>query len=115
MKLQHVQESFYKTFEQEFGRVLSSFEVQQLLDWCTQYREELILQALYEAVISNKRNMRYIDRILFNWEKLGIRTKHEAIEYSKKFRERAFKDTVQAADEDRKVVDQSIFYNWLEE
>ena len=115
------QKNLFSIFEQEFGRPLSPIEFQQLLDWAAEYREELILQALTEAVIAGKRNMRYIDRILLNWQKEDIRTRHEAIDYSKGFRQHAMScvkkcvgDT-NAAGMDERVYPKPIFYNWLEE
>ena len=118
--MNHAQKSLFVTFEQEFGRPLSPIEFQQLLDWAAEYREELIIQALTEAVIANKRNFRYIDRILLNWQRENIRTRHEAIEYSKRFRLHALgsmKHMVQenVADTAERTYPKPIFYNWLEE
>ena len=38
----------------------------------------IIKSALREAVISGKLNFRYIDRILFDWKKNGIKTIEQA-------------------------------------
>ncbi|MGL4520958.1 MAG: DnaD domain-containing protein, partial [Bacilli bacterium] len=38
------------------------------------YNEPLVQRALKEAVLLGKLNLRYIDRILFNWKKRGLNT-----------------------------------------
>ena len=78
----------YKQMEQEFGRPLSPIEGETLSMWLDQdqHQPELIFAALKEAVISGKLNFRYIDRILFEWKKNGIRTTDQARAHSEKFR-----------------------------
>ncbi|WYP28302.1 DnaD domain-containing protein [Alkalihalobacillus sp. FSL W8-0930] len=78
----------YKQVEQEFGRPLSPIEGETLSMWIDQdkHQPELIFAALKEAVISGKLNFRYIDRILFEWKKNGIRTPEQARTHSEKFR-----------------------------
>ena len=43
-----------------------------------QHHPNLIQAALREAVMSGKLNFRYIDRILFEWKKNGIKTVDQA-------------------------------------
>lgn len=78
----------YQQVEQEFGRPLSPIEAETLSMWIDQdqHAPELIYAALKEAVISGKLNFRYIDRILFEWKKIGIRTIKQAKAHSEKFR-----------------------------
>ena len=62
--------------EKEFGRTLSSIEYEIIKSWRETYNnDELILEALKEAVLNGVANLRYIDRILAEWNKKGIRTK----------------------------------------
>ncbi|CAG9622618.1 DnaD domain-containing protein [Sutcliffiella rhizosphaerae] len=112
---QHEQEiNLYTIFEQEFGRPLSPFECESLSMWIDQdHHDPLIIKAaLREAVISGKLNFRYIDRILFEWKKNGIKTISQANEYGKKFRKNQQKThTTQP----KKTGNNTIpFYNWLE-
>ncbi|TSB46952.1 DnaD domain-containing protein [Alkalicoccobacillus porphyridii] len=78
----------YQQMEQEFGRPLSPIEGETLSMWIDQdqHAPELIFAALKEAVISGKLNFRYIDRILFEWKKNGIRSTEQAKSHSEKFR-----------------------------
>lgn len=80
----------FALFEQEFGRPLSPLEYEKIVRWIDedQYREELIREALREAVLSAKFNFKYIDRILFEWQKNNIRTLQELNVYREQFRNR---------------------------
>lgn len=64
-------------FEKEFGRPLSPLEVDQLTKWRSELPEDLILEALTQAVIRNKRTLAYTGGILLNWHRAGIRTVDE--------------------------------------
>lgn len=109
-------ESLYTVFEQEFGRPLSPFECETLGIWMDQdhHDHEIIKAALRESVISGKLNFRYIDRILFEWKRKGIKTIEQAKQSSRQFRyaQGKSKPAADAASEpyQRKVP----FYNWLE-
>lgn len=64
----------YSIFETEFGRTLSPTETQIIGNWIeSDIPEELIKEALKEAVLSGVHNMRYIDKILFEWTKKGYK------------------------------------------
>ncbi|MBR2603618.1 MAG: DnaD domain protein [Bacilli bacterium] len=64
----------YSLFESEFGRTLSPTETQIIGNWIeSDIPEVLIKEALKEAVLSGVHNMRYIDKILFEWTKKGYK------------------------------------------
>ncbi|MGX7108558.1 DnaD domain-containing protein [Facklamia miroungae] len=67
-------------FEEEFGRSLSSVELEMLHQWIQKegYQPDLVHQALKEAAIRQVFNLKYIDRILLNWQKQNIQTVDEA-------------------------------------
>ncbi|SFC26032.1 DNA replication protein [Bacillus sp. UNCCL81] len=110
--IEQEEESIYLVFEKEFGRLLSPFEIETLTMWMDQddHNEKLIKTALKEAVISGKLNFRYIDRILFEWKKNGIKQVDQAMNYSKHFRK---KETREPQNE-TKYTGSIPFYNWLE-
>lgn len=106
-------ESLYTIFEQEFGRPLSPFECETLALWMDDEHEPAIIKAaLREAVISGKLNFRYIDRILFEWKKNGVRTIEQAREQTQKFR--AYQKRERKVEAAQPVKDVP-FYNWLEQ
>lgn len=67
-----------KTFEQELGRPLTAIECEVIDTWVSsKFSEEMILAAFKRGVMAGIRNFRYIDSILREWEKKGLRTLHE--------------------------------------
>ncbi|UQS83565.1 DnaD domain-containing protein [Bombilactobacillus thymidiniphilus] len=66
----------FQKIEVEFGRPLSPIERQTIQEWLTQdhYDPELITLALREAVLNQVYSLKYMDRILLNWEKHNIKT-----------------------------------------
>ncbi|GEC89927.1 MULTISPECIES: DnaD domain-containing protein [Brevibacillus] len=83
--------AIYARFEQAFGRPLAPFELENIHMWTEQdgYQEELILTALREAATVGKLHIRYIDRILLEWQKQQITTVEQARLYSLNFRRQA--------------------------
>lgn len=77
----------FVSFEKEFARPLTPMECEMIAKWLDedQYGEKIILEALKEAVFSNKLSFRYIDRILFEWGKRGIQTIEQIKEHTKQF------------------------------
>jgi DNA replication protein len=56
-------------FQKEFKRTLSSTEMDKINDWVTRVDRAFIVHALREALMHNKVNFTYIDRILAQWQK----------------------------------------------
>ena len=68
----------FDIFEKEFGRTLSPMEYEIINAWKdSNIKEETILLALKEAVYNGVNNSRYIDKILSEWAKKGIKTKED--------------------------------------
>ena len=91
--------NLYDVFERELGRTISPMEYEIINSWKKDNSEELILLALKEAVYNNVSSMRYIDRIINNWNKKGIKTK-EDVEKSRKEFKKNKKDNVELFDYD---------------
>ncbi|HEY2421684.1 MAG TPA: DnaD domain-containing protein [Neobacillus sp.] len=105
----------YTCFEKEFGRPLSPFECETLAMWMDDdHHDPIIIKAsLREAVMSGKLNFRYIDRILFEWKKNGIKTIEQAKNHGRKFRQKQGQNSnVQEKPHQSSSVP---FYNWLEQ
>ncbi len=66
-----VSKDLFETFETEFGRPLSQKEMMAVSQWQQKYSTKTVIKALREAVIQEKLNINYIDRILENWRKNG--------------------------------------------
>ena len=77
--------TIYEVIEKEFGRTLSSIEYEIIRAWLDQnYSEELIREALKEAVLNGVSNLKYMDKILYEWEKNGIKTVKDVDRHRKK-------------------------------
>lgn len=99
-----INSDIFTTFETELGRTISPMEVQIIKEWLHNgLTEELIKEALKEAIINNVRNLKYVDRILFNWRSKGFKTKEDIIKDKKNYRKT------------QKKVEPIYDYNWLEE
>lgn len=67
--------NIYDIFESEFGRTISPMEYQIIGAWLDSgTSEETILLALKEATYNGVCNLRYIDKILSEWAKKGIKS-----------------------------------------
>lgn len=68
--------NIFDQFEKEFARTLSPMEYEIIGAWFEDgFNEETINLALKEAVYNGVNNLRYIDKILYEWKKKGIKTK----------------------------------------
>ena len=64
----------YALFERELGRTLSSYEYELINKWMEDgISDDIIKGALKEAILNNVRNFKYIDKIVYEWSKKGIK------------------------------------------
>ncbi|MFV0395924.1 MAG: DnaD domain protein [Coprobacillaceae bacterium] len=78
-EIEEVQEvSILEVYEAEFGRSLSPMELSYLRTWKEEfgYSDEMLIQALKEAVKSQVLSFRYMEAILNNWSKTGITSRY---------------------------------------
>ena len=94
--------NIFDIFEKEFGRTLSPIDYEIITDWQKNYNDEIILLALKEAVFNGVNNLRYIDKILIDWNKKGIKNEQDIINDRKSF---------QSKKQNKKLFD----YDWLNE
>ena len=74
----------YSKFEKEFGRTLSPVEYETINKWIENHIPiELIESALKEAILSGVNSIRYIDKILFEWNKKGYKSSNDIMNKSK--------------------------------
>ena len=61
-------DNIYQQFEKLLGRQLSPLEISKIREWVSYgYSDELIIDALKEALSKNKKTLRSVDKILLNW------------------------------------------------
>ena len=69
------QSNIFEVVEKEFGRTLSPMEYEIIKAWLdNDMSEDLINEAIKEATFNGVSNLRYIDKILYEWGKQGIKT-----------------------------------------
>lgn len=114
IQLQAEETDLYSCFENEFGRPLSPYECETLAMWMDDDHHDpvIIKAALRESVMSGKLNFRYIDRILFEWKKNGIRTLEQAKSQGRKFRQKQVQNR-NTTTESAETAVSVPFYNWL--
>lgn len=96
--------NIFEVIESEFGRTLSPMEYEIIKAWLENHTsEELIKEALKEATFNGVSNLRYIDKILYEWGKKGLKTASDVRRYQSQYR-------------DQKKEPQEVFeYDWLED
>jgi DNA replication protein len=98
--------NIFETVEKEFARPLTSIEYEIINAWLEDgTKEELILEALKEAVYSGVCNLRYIDKIIYEWGKKGIKTKEDVEKNRLKFKEK----------QEKKEKLELFEYDWFED
>ncbi len=96
--------TIFRTIEEEFGRTLSPIEYEIVKAWIDSgISSDLIKEALKEATFNGVSNLRYIDKILYEWNKKGIKTPEDVS-----------KNRVQHKEKKEEKLE--VFeYNWLED
>ena len=102
--------------KEEF-ELLSPMELETISMWMDvdKHTPTIIKLALKEAVIAGKVNLRYIDRILFEWKKKNIHSPKEVQKQTEQFRQQAGQKAVKLPTQTTTQTAKVPFYNWLQE
>lgn len=76
--------------EKEFGRTLSSSEVEFINSW--EYNPEIIKLAIKETVLNQVFNVKYTDKILYEWDKTNLKDVNSIKKHLKKRKEQQSED-----------------------
>ena len=108
---EEVKTDIFKTFEKELGRTISSMELELINGWLTVgVPEEIILGALREAVYNGVTSFKYIDRIIYEWDKKGFKTMGDVNKHLMSRREMKFNNE-SISKKEPEVAD----YDWVNE
>jgi DNA replication protein len=106
--------SIYEVIEKEFGRTLSPIEYEIIKAWTeSNFSDEIIKEAVKEAVFNGVSNLKYIDKILSEWGKKGITTVKD-VEENRKKRKSSMNSKEKDDDIDMDIVDWDIVRLLLE-
>ena len=98
----------FDIIEKEFGRTLSPIEYEIIKAWLENNIDKtLIKEAIKEATMNGVSNLRYIDKILYERGKLGLKS----VEDVEKNRKKRLTAKEQVQDVDMDIVD----WNWFDE
>lgn len=101
---EEVDSDIFSTIEKEFGRTLSPMEYEIVKAWIDSgFSLDLIKEAVKEATFNGVSNLRYIDKILYEWGKKGIKTPADVDKNRTQYKE------------DKKEKLEVFEYNWLED
>lgn len=96
--------SIYDIFETEFGRTISPMEYEIINAWIENgTSEETIILALKEATYNGVSNLRYIDKIISEWSKKGIKTREDVEKSRMNFKQK----------KENKPKNDILDYDWL--
>lgn len=82
---QNKQGTIYDFLQKELGRTLSSTEIEKVKEW---EDNELTRYAVKVAILNGAYTINYIDAIIYNWQKLGIKSVSQAQEETKSHRDK---------------------------
>ncbi len=106
-----IESDIFSIIESEFGRTLSPIEYEIIKAWLeSDVNEELIKAAVKETVLNGVSNLRYMDKIIYEWGKLGIKTVEDLEKRNKKKKQQQENDE-DLGDLDIDVVD----WEWYNE
>ena len=98
---------FLSVFQEKYGHSLSGMDYDIINAWLeTGKSEELILGALEEANYNGVVTLRYIDKIIYEWDKKGFKTMADVTNHMKS----------KSLDKEPDVYETQVLeYNWLDE
>ena len=76
----------YEYTEEQFGRTLAPAEIELIKSW--NYSEEIIKLAVDETVLNQVNSIKYTDKILYEWDKQGLKTVNDIKSKLKQRREK---------------------------
>lgn len=94
--------SSYSYLEEKYARMINSAEKELLDNLLETYDKDLVLEAIKQSAIMNKKNLNYAKGILRNWKKYQINNLED------------LKKNDQAREEEEQPVE-LFSYNWLED
>ena len=107
VKKENKKQDLFTKFQSKYGHSLSGMDYEIINAWLTNgFSEELILGALDEANYNGVISLRYIDKILFEWQKKGFNSLEDVNKHMKS-REKSNDETI--------YDDQLLEYNWLDD
>ncbi|WP_353420254.1 DnaD domain-containing protein [Staphylococcus coagulans] len=99
----------FRRIETEFGRPLSPLEIEHINQWLDvdHYDIKIIDAALNEALAHQKTSLKYVDRILLNWQKNNVKSVEDTQPIRAKFKKQS------QSQQPIKKIENLPKFNWL--
>ena len=98
-----IDDNVFILIEKEFGRTLSPSEVEFIKAWANNFDNGVIIEAVKEATLNGVSSVRYIDKILYEWDRKGIKSVNDVKHFLNK-KSKELKEPVEVFD-----------YDWFED
>lgn len=98
-----IDDNVFTLIEKEFGRTLSPSEVEFIKAWANSFDNGVIIEAVKEATLNGVSSVRYIDKILYEWDRKGIKSVDDVKHFLNK-KSKELKEPVEVFD-----------YDWFED
>lgn len=97
--------NIFEKIEREFGRTLSPIEYELVKAWLeNNINITLIEEALKEATLNGVSNLRYMDKIIYEWGKKGFKNKEDVEKHRVEHNNNISKEKIEVFE-----------YNWLDD
>lgn len=93
IKVNGISATFKRLWQSEMGHVLTRYEEEGIQRFVRMgYSEEVLIEALRYAVLSDKRHMGYLLGILRNWYRAGVRQPRDIPLIQQRWEDKRFMD-----------------------
>lgn len=96
-----INNKYYNFLENQFGRTISSTEIEMFDYLLKTYDEDLVKEAIKQSVIMTRKNLNYVKGILKNWKSSNINTLED------------LKRTENEKERDEEQPEELFSYDWL--
>lgn len=98
--------NLYSYIEQNYGRTLSSIEIQKINEWSKEFNEEMLQYAIQISILNRKQKFQYVEGILRNWKSQGYKSLQDVKENEERIKNRDYQP---AGNTNVEIFD----YDWL--
>lgn len=85
--------NLYSYIEQNYGRTLSSIEIQKINEWSKEFNEEMLQYAIQISILNRKQKFQYVEGILRNWKSQGYKSLQDVKENEERIKNRDYQPT----------------------
>jgi len=104
--------NLYSYVEQNYGRTLSSIEVQKIDEWSKEFNVDMLQYAIEISIMNRKQKFQYVEGILRNWKSQGYKSLQDVKE-NEDIKKSKSQSQSQLSEEQKQLLDELVDYDWL--